>query len=500
VRRDAAAIAGLLAAGALLSAAVVRQRGAEPRIQDEFAYLFQAKLIAGGHLSAPPPALPEFFEAAHILVEPRFTAKYLPGHALLLAPFEAAGVPWVWPYLSLCLAAVALFAALRFAGAGTAWAAAGGALLLCSPEALKTWSTLLSHATSSLCVAVAIACASRWARTRSAWWAAALGAAGAYAVWTRPFVGVALCAAAVVLVAWGRDARSLLALGAALGAGALVVVLTCKAVTGHPLQTPWSLYAQQYTPFDGPGLGAPDPAAPLRRLPPHLQPLADGFRESRALHTAARLPAVAQRRLGQIAELSPGILLLAFAPLALAAGPAALFAAGFAALFFALQLSFHFNSAAHLVEAWPALAFLVAAGAWKTARLAAARGPAVRIALASALGLAAVHAATMLVEERAGLTALAAGSDPVLDRVERLLEPARRERGLVFLRYPPHWNPNVDATYNEPDLERAPLVRALDLGERNRELRALFPARPAFLLDLGSGELQRLDPLTSRAR
>src|SRR5256885_2916892 len=68
--------------------------GAQPRTEDEFVYLFQAKTLASGHLTMPAPPLPAFFEAAHILVTPRFAAKYLPGHAALMAPFEAVGLPW----------------------------------------------------------------------------------------------------------------------------------------------------------------------------------------------------------------------------------------------------------------------------------------------------------------------------------------------------------------------------------------------------------------------
>src|SRR4051812_37931468 len=61
--------------------------GARPSTQDEFVYLFQARTLASGHVTMPAPPLPEFFEAAHILVTPRFAAKYLPGHAAVIAPF-----------------------------------------------------------------------------------------------------------------------------------------------------------------------------------------------------------------------------------------------------------------------------------------------------------------------------------------------------------------------------------------------------------------------------
>src|SRR3954468_24667446 len=101
-----------------------------PRILDEFVYLFQAKTLASGRLSYPSPPLPEFFEAAHILVVPRFAAKYLPGHAAILAPFQAVGVPWLAPCLLLGVTAALLFLAAREAGLTRAAALIAPALLL----------------------------------------------------------------------------------------------------------------------------------------------------------------------------------------------------------------------------------------------------------------------------------------------------------------------------------------------------------------------------------
>ena len=91
VRLDALCAALLLVAGTLLCMQTFASGkwGARPSTEDEFVYLFQAKTLASGHLTYPSPPLPEFFEAAHILVTPRFAAKSLPGHAAVLAPFEA---------------------------------------------------------------------------------------------------------------------------------------------------------------------------------------------------------------------------------------------------------------------------------------------------------------------------------------------------------------------------------------------------------------------------
>src|SRR2546430_8594942 len=45
-------------------------------------------------------------------------------------------------------------------------------------------------------------------------------------------------------------------------------------------------------------------------------------------------------------------------------------------------------------------------------------------------------------------------SDPAAETmrtIEAALDPARAQRGLVFLRYPRGWNPEVDLGFNDPD-------------------------------------------------
>jgi hypothetical protein len=63
------------------------------------------------------------------------------------------------------------------------------------------------------------------------------------------------------------------------------------------------------------------------------------------------------------------------------------------------------------------------------------------------------------------------------------------------VRYPLDWNLNEDWTHNEPDLTRAPLLRALDLGARDVELMRAFPdrtlTRPTPLDPYPSGRARR---------
>ncbi len=67
----------------------------DPVIHDEFSYLLGADTFAHGRLTNPSPALPEFFEAPHVLVVPSYTSKYPPGQPLFLALGQMAGQP-IW--------------------------------------------------------------------------------------------------------------------------------------------------------------------------------------------------------------------------------------------------------------------------------------------------------------------------------------------------------------------------------------------------------------------
>ena len=496
-RSDRLVALALFVAGSCLGAALFLRAppGAKPSIHDEFAYLLQAKMLASGHLTYPSPPLPEFFEAAHVLVVPRYGAKYLPGHAAVLAPFVAAGVPWLGPSLLLGLTLALAYLAARLA-ALPRWAGlAAAGLLLGSSELDLTFGTYLSETTSVALVTAAIAAAT-WLRARPtpARTALLFACAGAAAL-VRPFAGAALAVAAAFWLVglrprpWPRFAAAALL---PMAATAFIAGAVCRTTTGSWTVTPWGLYARQYMPFDGPGLGAPREQAAERRVPAHLAPMVEGFRASRARYTWTAFPQEVLRR-GQIVEdLAPSLLVLPFVALGVLCTPL-VFASVFTLVFFAFQLTFHAAFPFYYLETCPWLALLGAAGAalvvrkvdrlvprWKTA---AALIP---VLLA---GLQAGMEGASNVRYELARSAFARSAAARCDAVFAWLG---ERRALVFLRYPPGWNANVDLGYNEPDLRRADLVRALDLGPRNAELLGAFPERPAYRLDLATLALTRL--------
>ncbi len=66
-----------------------------PHINDEFGYIFQAKLFASGHLYAPSPCFKEAFDFPHIINNGKWYSQYPPGFPILLVPWVMAGVPWL---------------------------------------------------------------------------------------------------------------------------------------------------------------------------------------------------------------------------------------------------------------------------------------------------------------------------------------------------------------------------------------------------------------------
>lgn len=62
---------------------------------DEFAYLFQSKIIATGRLYAASPPLSRFFSCAHIINDGRWYSKFSPGWPALLSPGVFLGIPFI---------------------------------------------------------------------------------------------------------------------------------------------------------------------------------------------------------------------------------------------------------------------------------------------------------------------------------------------------------------------------------------------------------------------
>ena len=230
-------------------------RGFTPRLGDEIAYLFQARLFSQGQLSMLAPRLPDFFDIKLIVDGPRWFSQYPPGHPLFLAPAVALGVPWIIGPLMGAVAVVATWLlGTRLYDERTGRLA--GALALIAPYFWYMSGSYLSHSTclamgclTALGLITAIQETGRLSLFAALGAGAALGAAGL----VRPLtaVGLALGLGIMTLIGPpdnkgpGRRIRRMAFVIPLFVAGAIAVAalgpLYNLATTGHPLRWGYEL-------------------------------------------------------------------------------------------------------------------------------------------------------------------------------------------------------------------------------------------------------------------
>ena len=120
-----------------------------PRVTDEIAQLFQAKIFLSGHLSAPPPPLPEFFTSAedNMIVQPKWYSQYPPGFSSLLMIGLRLGSPWIVNPLLAALSVLLVFLLCRETFDRTT-AILSGILFILSPKVIFTSASLMNHTSS----------------------------------------------------------------------------------------------------------------------------------------------------------------------------------------------------------------------------------------------------------------------------------------------------------------------------------------------------------------
>ncbi len=249
---------------AVLLAALAGARVFEnlPHLEDEMAYVWQAQVMAGGHLSLATPPCPDCFLVPFVVdANGQRSGKYPPGWPAMLALGVLAGARgWVNPLLAGWTAWLVYRAVKKVTDEITALVAL--LLLISSPFFLMNSGTLLAHPFSLFLTA---AFTLSWLDTfhparRAPRWLTALVAAlslGLLAL-TRPLsaiaVGLPFAVQGVYVLAKGSpaDRRAALGIGGlALLVGSLLFVWQ-YAVTGSPLTNPYLLW----WPYDTIGFGA----------------------------------------------------------------------------------------------------------------------------------------------------------------------------------------------------------------------------------------------------
>lgn len=280
-----------------------------PMLQDESAYLLQAHLFAAGRWADPAPPVPAFFEQPHVLVTPRFAAKYPPGHALLLTPGIWVRRPGLVPVLLLGLTAALLFslaihvlpAAIGPWAALLAWV---GWLGMVGHEGWPRPSYMSEISTAALWMLGWWALL-QWRDRRHSGYLLLLAVVVGWGAITRPLTMLAFAvpAAGVVLVLTRRRRAWRQLLAPALAGAAILALIPVWSwrTTGDWRQTPLGLYTRQYLPWDVPGLGF-RATPPTRALPAEIACFVDIFGASRREYTLAALPGTLVTRATILAE------------------------------------------------------------------------------------------------------------------------------------------------------------------------------------------------------
>jgi len=251
------AIWGLAASMSAVLAAWVTNFPA-PAQHDEFAYLFLAECLNEGRFAFPSPPLAEYFQTFHILVEPVFASKFLPGQALMLLTGLWFGHPafGVWIVLGGFVAGVFHLVHLISSRAFARWSAGYGlaAFGLFSYHSQSFWGGLLSACCATWAL-WAVLRAQRTDRPPTRVETSVLTLACLLLAMTRPLEGFFACLVPGFL--WIRSLRGISlphlvphVLIVLIGTGLLVLIVGKQniEVTGDPLKFPYAEYMKKRHP------------------------------------------------------------------------------------------------------------------------------------------------------------------------------------------------------------------------------------------------------------
>ena len=478
-------------------------------IHDEAAYLLQAKLYASGHWTAPGPPMPEFFEQYHVLVTPRLTPKYFPGHALMMVPGIWLGLPGLMPVLLLGVCGALVFDLARrmtnpWIGL-VAWF-----LWMTAPGVMSFEPSYLSETTTGAFWMLGWWALFRWMEDDRNLWLCLVALSIGMGFLTRPLTMLlyALPIGAVVLVRVARR-RSWRELAVPFGIGFAclgVWCLWCQRTTGSPLHTPWELYRREYIPDDTFGFGLTG-QRPLRALNSDMQAFNEQFVQ--AMHrnyTLASVPTELWHRVIFIAGnmWATRIAFLWIAALALFTLSAAFwFAIGTSVLLVLGYLSYAHapNWSVYYMEIQPVLAFATAVGWWRVASVIANRKlewPLHRVPAMDAGAVLGVLVSAVLLLPYLTRTVSSMAADKVESQqyhrsFRELLKLAPGDKIMVFIHYAPNHNPHMALVTNAPDLAKARAWTVYDRGAEDLKLMRLDPQRRPYLYDDAHGALIPLD-------
>ncbi len=227
-----------------------------PHVEDDVAFLFQAKTIASGHLLASPPSLPIFFQIPFVIIrDGHWFGKYPPGYPMVLALGVLFGQPWLLnPIVGALDVGLIYLIGRRLFDAATGIVAA--ALLVASPFFLLQSGSFMSHTVTLFWSISFLLLFESTRRTRSLWRGALAGFTIGMLFISRPLtaVGIGFPFVVWVLIDSARDWRRLreyLPIAGAFVPFVLGVLQYNRVTTGSATRFAYELW----WPYDKVGFG-----------------------------------------------------------------------------------------------------------------------------------------------------------------------------------------------------------------------------------------------------
>lgn len=222
-----------------------------PAAHDDFAYLLDGDTFAHGRLSNPTPPLWPHFETMHVLMVPRYIAKFPIGQGVI---FAVGTILFGRPLAAMWIVAVAACAAIWWAlrvWTTPSLALLGGLAAAVHPTFLDWTESYHGGALAALGGALLLAGAGKLRAKPSVAISAAMGVGVVFLAVSRPYEGLvfAIAIAILLLVDFRCEMLRVAPAGLAIAiAGLLFIAYDNWSITGNPLLLPYSVYEQQYDP------------------------------------------------------------------------------------------------------------------------------------------------------------------------------------------------------------------------------------------------------------
>ena len=479
----------------------------EPIVHDEYSFILQAQTFAAGRVTNPPHPMWEHFETFHVNMLPTYEAMYPPAQGLFLAAgLLAFGHPWWGVWLSVGLMCAAVTWMLQ-AWMPPRWALLGGAFCMLRFGVFSYFmNSYCGGAVPALGGALLMGAAPRVWKRPAAGNAVVVALGLAILANSRPYEGLVLSLAPLLWMAvWlfrKPACRGAIFSRVVVPAAALLVLCGAGMLyynwrgTGHALEMPYTANLRQYH-ISKPFLWQAAYPIPryhhpiMRRF--YLEQEYPGYLMSRSLWGLEEL---SKAKLNDYYDYYVWPLLLLFVPslwimlksrrARLLAISALLLAAGM--LLESWRPQAHYAAPVTCVVVAIALYGLRLLRTWRPLRLPAGTviSRAIVLLLLAWMLFPIAHVLVTPVNLQPWPGMLLA---PQLDRA-RLQAQLQRTPGqhLVIVRNRASAGAGQDWIYNQPDIDRAKVVWARDMGaEKNEELLHYFATRRVWCVDQNDG-------------